>query len=116
MLNSLPAVLNPEQLLMLQEEAEAITCSPALLEYILNLVRYTRETRRFREGLSPRAGLALRNASRAWALLEGRTMVLPEDVQAVVPAVVSHRLQLDDEQASASDNLAEELLQAVPIP
>ncbi len=116
MLNKLPAVLNTAQLIQLQQEVEAITCSPALLEYILKLVEHTRINPRYREGLSPRAGLALRNAARAWALLEGRAMVIPEDVQSVLPSVVEHRLQMDDEINTGNSRPSQELLEAVAIP
>jgi MoxR-like ATPase len=64
-------------------------------------------------GLSPRAGLLLLSASRAWALLAGRPMVLPEDVQAVFPAVAAHRMA---GSARAGAPQAQALLQAVPVP
>jgi MoxR-like ATPase len=64
-------------------------------------------------GLSPRAGLLLVAASRAWALLAGRPMVLPEDVQAVFPAIAGHRLA---GRARAGGPQAKALLRAVPLP
>ena len=64
-----------------------------MLDYIQALLEYSRRSPRFLTGLSPRAGLALLGAARAWALLAGRDFVLPEDVQAVLPHVVGHRLQ-----------------------
>jgi len=68
-------------------------------------------------GLSPRAGLALLAAARAWALLDGRNAVIPEDVQAVLPGVASHRLQsVQDINASDGEKLARELIEAVTIP
>jgi MoxR-like ATPase len=64
-----------------------------LLDYVQNLLEATRHAGDFAEGLSPRAGLALLSAARAWALLASRDMVLPEDVQAVAPSVIGHRLR-----------------------
>lgn len=116
LLSALPPVMQPAELRMLQAEVDAVNCSPALLDYILKIVQHTRLNPRYREGLSPRAGLALRNASKAWALLEGRHMVVPEDVQAVLAAVVDHRLQTEDDIAKGSDNVAQELLESVAIP
>ncbi|MAA73720.1 MAG: AAA family ATPase [Salinisphaeraceae bacterium] len=98
-----------------QAQADAITVSDALLDYILALLAGSRETVLFRQGLSPRAGLALRRAAQAWALLAGRDHVLPEDVQAVLPAVVDHRLAtVDREHASAPPSST--LLKQVPLP
>src|SRR5262249_57500487 len=79
-----------------QREAAAVHVAPALLDYVQALLAASRGTSgatpRLQRGLSPRAGLLLVAASRAWALLAGRPMVLPEDVQAVFPAVAPHPL------------------------
>src|SRR5439155_2616904 len=79
-----------------QREVDAVHVAPALLDYVQALLAASRGTSgatpRLQRGLSPRAGLLLVAASRAWALLAGRPMVLPEDVQAVFPAVAGHRL------------------------
>jgi MoxR-like ATPase len=66
--------------------------------------------------LSPRAGLNLLHAARAWALLEGRSHVLPEDLQAVLPSVVGHRLQAPGQQGRDSVEIARRLLAEVAIP
>ncbi|MFA7382751.1 MAG: MoxR family ATPase [Desulfurivibrionaceae bacterium] len=93
LLAELKPVLSPAQLVQAQGQARAVTVSPALLDYVQALLEYSRRSPRFLTGLSPRAGLALLGAARAWALLAGRDFVLPEDVQAVLPHVVGHRLQ-----------------------
>ena len=81
------------------------------------ILRHTREASRYTHGLSPRAGLALLSAARAWALLDARDAVIPEDVQAVLPGVASHRLQAVGEHARQnSDVLVRELIEAVAIP
>ena len=109
--------LAPADLLKLQNVVSHVQVSDALVEYILAIVRHTRENPLYREGLSPRAGLALRRAAQAWALMEGRNSVLPEDVQAILPAVVTHRLLPEDEaEHTDSGRLAQQLLESVPIP
>ncbi|NIN34995.1 MAG: AAA family ATPase, partial [Gammaproteobacteria bacterium] len=71
----------------------------------------------FNEGLSPRAGLAILRCSQAWALLHGRNHVLPEDIQAVLPSVVSHRLTLRNGNSSSNPHeVADLLVKQVPIP
>jgi MoxR-like ATPase len=84
-----------------------------LLDYVQNLLDATRRAGEFAEGLSPRAGLSLVAAARAWALLSGRDMVLPEDVQAVAPSVIGHRLR---PAASGRTVNITRLLESVPIP
>lgn len=77
-----------------QQSAASVMASDALIDYILRLLTASRtQQAQFAQGLSPRAGLALLAATKAWAYLEGRSYAIPEDVQAVLPAVVSHRLQ-----------------------
>ncbi len=105
------------ELLALQQQAKQVFVSPALLDYVQAILRHTRESARFVHGLSPRAGLSLLAAARAWALLDNRNAVIPEDIQAVLPGVASHRLQsVQDVRASDGDKLALELIQAVAIP
>lgn len=115
------AKLSPQmetaELLALQQQVKQVFVSPALLDYVQAILRHTRESARYVHGLSPRAGLSLLAAARAWALLDGRNAVIPEDIQTVLPGVASHRLQsVQDVQTSDGDKLARELLEAVAIP
>jgi MoxR-like ATPase len=115
------AALKPQMetadLLALQQEVKRIYVSPALLDYVQAILLHTRESAKYIHGLSPRAGLSLLSAARAWALLEGRNAVLPEDIQIVLPGVASHRLQsTQDAHTSDGDKLARELIEAVAIP
>jgi len=104
-----------------QREAAALHVAPALLDYVQALLAASRghpgsiatADTGARRGLSPRAGLMLLNAARAWALVGGRPMVLPEDVQAVFPSVAGHRLAGG---ARAGALAAQSLLRAVPLP
>ena len=105
------------ELLALQQQVKQVFVSPALLDYVQAILRHTRESARFVHGLSPRAGISLLAAARAWALLDGRSAVIPEDIQTVLPGVASHRLQsVQDVQTSDGDRLARELIEAVAIP
>ncbi len=114
LLAEMPSALEPEQLLALQHQVKAVRTNPALVDYLMALLKATREHPGLRQGLSPRAGLALRRAAQAWALIEGHGGVIPEDVQAVFAAVAGHRLSVA-ERASAQP-IAEEILAAVAIP
>jgi MoxR-like ATPase len=89
---ALAAGLGPEALRALQEAVPRQHCSPPLLDYVLDLLARSRQLGQEGHPLSPRAGLALLGAARAWSLLEGRAHVTPDDVQAVLPAVAEHRL------------------------
>ena len=101
----------------LQAAARKVHVAPALLDYLQALIAHTRRSPDFALGLSPRAGLSLLNAARAWAYLDDRGAVLPEDVQAVLPSVVGHRLQLASSVSrTTADALATKLIADVPVP
>lgn len=113
----LPAAIDPEQLMGLQQQVRRIHVSDALLDYCQDLLAHTRHSSDYQHGLSPRAGLAMLQSAKAWALLEGRPQVLPEDLQAILPATVGHRLQPAGEIiGEGGDGLVDHLLEAVPIP
>lgn len=115
MLKELKPVLPPETLGEIQAAVRKVHTSPALLDYLQDLLDASRQ--RHSTGLSPRAGLALLHASQSWALMHGRDMVLPEDVQAVGVSVMAHRLGHDIQQPGESGRtLAEALLRSVPVP
>jgi MoxR-like ATPase len=85
--------MQPEELLAAQEALKKIHTSPALIDYVQALAHASRTNGMFAEGLSPRAGIALLQAARAWAAMEGRDHVIPEDIQAILIPVVAHRLR-----------------------
>jgi len=104
LLETLPTQMTIEHLQQLQETVKGIYTSPALLDYVQGIIAFTRQSDLYPCGLSPRAGLALLSAAKSWAWMEGREAVIPEDVQAVLPAVAGHRLraeQVDSEQIVA---------------
>ncbi|MCX7627851.1 MAG: MoxR family ATPase [Methylophilaceae bacterium] len=108
----IPPCADAAGLIRLQQAVLAVRVSDALLDYLQALLDYSRRAPQFETGLSPRAGLALKQCAQAWALMEGRDYVIPEDVQAVLPGVAGHRLR--SAQGGAVDVAA--LRDAVPIP
>ncbi len=117
MIADLAPVLSAAELIQLQKRAREVFAAPALLDYVQALISYTRECADFVTGLSPRAGLFLLNAARAWAFMDGRREVIPEDVQAVLPSVAEHRLHSVNGLASLpSAELAQRLIEEVAIP
>jgi MoxR-like ATPase len=98
----------------LQQQVEGVHVADPLLDYLQRLLTHSRTGPLFLHGLSPRAGLSVLRAARAWALLDGRNHCLPEDVQAILPSVVAHRLQARDSTPVGA--LVQYLLEAVPIP
>ena len=110
-------VLNPEQLRVLQSMAEQIRVTDSLLDYLQNLLEYTRVSADYVTGLSPRAGMAVLRCAQSWALIHGRPYVIPEDIQAVLASVTSHRLILAGENSEMNPvKIAESLIAQVPIP
>ena len=107
---------DPEALRRMQQEVLQVHVSGALLDYLQRILAHTRRAGLYAGGLSPRAGLALLHAARAWARLHGRDHVLPEDLQAVAPAVAGHRLQPLGEAPHDTEALMDRLITEVPIP
>ena len=117
LLATLEPVLGPELIVQLQSQVPTMHASDALLDYVQAVVRASRGGSEFQAGLSTRAAISLLRAAQAWAFLHGRTGVLPEDLQAVLPSVVGHRLRPRDAADRRGPNeLARVLLEAVPIP
>ena len=118
MLKALPAVMTGAELAEAQRALRQIHTSASLVDYVHALVQASRQNGSFAEGLSPRAGLALMQAARAWAALEGRDHVIPEDVQAVLVPVCAHRLRpVKSAQgvALASRDLVLQLQKSIPV-
>lgn len=108
------AQLNVEAVLSLREQVKHVHASPALIDYVQALLSHSRNHPGLEAGLSPRAGLALLRAARAHALLEGRTHVLPDDVQALFVAVAGHRL-VPLSEADQGPALAQAILDGVAV-
>ncbi len=117
-LDNLKPIANPGDILEMRNATNTIHASENIVAYIQNVVAQTRErsSRSLTLGLSPRGALGLIKAARAWAFLQKRTMILPEDVQAVAVAVMSHRLNpTDDITGDTGTRMAEDVIAAVRV-
>jgi MoxR-like ATPase len=116
-LRDLKPAMSSETLLAAQAAVPGIHVADALVDYLQDLLAYTRSAPGFEVGLSPRGGIALLRAAQSWAFLQGRDHVLPEDIQAVFAPVVGHRVvPTGENKRSGPVQLATHLLQQVPIP
>lgn len=117
MIRSIKPAANATQLLELMRQARLTRVAEPIIEYCHNILRFTRGSDRYLHGLSPRAGLGLVNSARAWAFMDGRRYVIPEDVQAVVPACIPHRLLIgEDNSPSGHSRISDDILEAVSVP
>ena len=114
LIDAIEPALTPEKLLELQECVPDIHVSDALLDYVQALIAHTRESGDYLAGISPRGGMSLVKAAQAWALMQGHGGVHPEDVQAVFPAVVDHRLERASGNSTGDPGRA--ILSAVAVP
>jgi MoxR-like ATPase len=118
LLKTLPTAMQPAELVQAQQALRHIHTSATLIDYVQALAQASRQNGMFAEGLSPRAAIALLQAARAWAALEGRNHVIPEDVQAVLVPVAAHRLRplkSSGGGALASRDLVLQLIQSVSV-
>jgi MoxR-like ATPase len=116
LIRQLKPMVSAEQLLLWQDNVRALHVSEAVRDYVLDLLEKSRQIDGAGAGLSPRAGLALQRCSQAWAFAAGRDMVVPEDVQAVAPNVIAHRLVSSAGAAEDSGlSLTEKIIRAVPV-
>ena len=113
MLRDVPSRIDAETLLALQGQVDQVHVAPVLLDYVQSLLNATRNSPQWDLGLSPRAGLAMLRAARAWAMIDGRTMLVPEDVQAVLPGVAGHRLV---NLGGDNGDLIRELIESIAVP
>jgi MoxR-like ATPase len=118
-LDRIKPIVSNDELLALRQAVRGIVLSEAVEGYVVDLVRKTRDHADLRLGASPRATVALYRASQAWAALEGRSFVLPDDVVAVARPVLGHRLLLDMDRllrGSTVERVLTEVLESVPVP
>jgi MoxR-like ATPase len=116
LLETLPPVVTPEELKLLQQQVLAIHAAPALFDYVQDLISATRSGRWFLQGLSPRAGIAVVRAAKAQALLAGRDYVAPDDIQLILPQTVAHRLVPVSDAGRGAAEQVRAMLDAVPLP
>ena len=118
-IDRLQPVASAEEILGAIEEAKAIYVEESLNRYVVALLRHTRTDSRLYLGASPRAGIALLRVAKARALVAGRDYIKPDDVKAVAPAVLAHRLIVAPEARSAGlgpDELVRDALERTPVP
>jgi len=116
MVDHLPSLLQGDELDRLQQAVQAVHAADPLLDYVQDLITATRSGRWFLQGLSPRAGIALLRAAKAQALISGRDYVAPDDVQAVLPQTIAHRLIPVGDAGRGAEEQVRAMLQAVPLP
>jgi MoxR-like ATPase len=117
MIAAMQPLLAGSELIQAQAQIDTIHAAAPIIDYCLGILQYTRASSRFQHGLSPRAGLGLLRAAKGWAMVDGRDFVTPDDIQAVLPSVVPHRLSSHDEHgASGHRAVADAILDAVAIP
>ncbi|HEY3487490.1 MAG TPA: AAA family ATPase [Gammaproteobacteria bacterium] len=114
MVNTMKASISLTELVQLQHAVTQVHIAEPLLDYLQAILTITRNHNEIHSGLSPRAGLAVKSATQAWALLQGRNYAQPEDIQAVLMAVVSHRLRNRNLEPFEPEHL-KKILFAVPV-
>jgi MoxR-like ATPase len=118
-LPDLQAVTQPEEILALQQERRQVRVEASIRDYIVSIARATRQNAEVQLGASPRASLALYQAAQAWAAIQGREYILPDDVKWVAPHVLCHRMMISP-QAQLRGRTAQELINdivtTVPVP
>jgi len=112
----LPSLLSHAELHQLQQQVLAVHAADPLLDYVQDLIAATRSGQWFLQGLSPRAGIAVVRASKAQALLSGRAYVAPDDVQAILPQTIAHRLIPLGDSGRGSVEQVRAMMAAVPLP
>ncbi|HET6384794.1 MAG TPA: MoxR family ATPase [Armatimonadota bacterium] len=116
-LRDVTPVLEPDQILNLQRQVRHVHVDPAVQRYIVDIAANTRRHPAVSVGASPRASLGLLQAARSWALLDGRTYCLPDDVKRLAIPVLSHRMLLDGSHRGMSEAaIIEETLLSTPVP
>ncbi|QOL25387.1 AAA family ATPase [Thalassotalea sp. LPB0316] len=115
--HSVPAVIDETQLLQMMSSVQAVHCSEAVIDYVIKLCQYTRDDEFTGYPLSPRASKALIACAKAWAFIEGRDHLIPDDIQAVFIAVSEHRIgHLSSANLSAGQpSLAQQVLNNVAV-
>ncbi|MFC1832386.1 AAA family ATPase [Thermodesulfobacteriota bacterium] len=113
---SIAPFLSADKVLSLQQLTTRIQVVDPLIKYIQDIIDFTRHSGTFTLGLSPRAGLLLLRSAKAWALLNSRDFVLPEDVQMVLPYIARHRLRKADTHEEVSTSELAEIFQSVAVP
>lgn len=117
--NHVSSILDMDEFLRIRRDIEKVTVSESVLDYMMKIVRKTRETEEIRFGASTRAGISIGKAAQAWAYLSGRDYVTPDDIKMVAKPALRHRIQLSPHvelEGATVDQIIEELVGSVPVP
>ncbi len=115
-IGDLKPICSVGELLSAQKAVESVHASDAVIDYVQDLMANSRSHSPDHRGVSPRAGLALIQAARAWAFMHGRSMVLPEDVQAIAIPVMAHRMERGEPWSrSSGSDAVREILEQVKV-
>lgn len=109
-------LMDTERVLKIQEMIDAVFISDALIEYVQDILVFTRKSPSFYTGLSPRAGLSIIRAAKSWAFIHGRDYGLPEDIKKVIIPVTAHRLRASSGYKELTPSELWDLLKEVPVP
>lgn len=109
-------ILEPKELLAIQALVGKVKVNDALVDYLQALLQHSRDSQAFIHGLSPRAGLGIKRAAQAQAMLDGRNFVTPEDIQAVILPIAVHRLLNPQHESYTLADLKTRLIEPVAIP
>ncbi len=118
-LPDLPAVTNPDEILQMQAERSAVRVEESVRDYIVRVARATRENHEVQLGVSPRASMALYHSAQAWAAIQGRDFVLPDDIKAMAPHVLTHRLMVSPQaqlRGRQPSQLVADIVDSVSVP
>ena len=118
-LSRVQAVVTPEHIVAMQQCASAVRVDDAIIAYLVDLVRRTREDRSIELGASPRASIALMKVAQVLAASQGRDFVTPDDVKPMVGPVLRHRVLLHPDaqlQGISADDRIQEIVRAAPVP
>ncbi|MCW8930444.1 MAG: AAA family ATPase [Gammaproteobacteria bacterium] len=115
LLKDITPEFSTEQLLKMQQQIREVHISSALLDYVQDILQFSRHSQYFLTGLSPRAGISLLRSAQAWAFIHNREMVIPDDIKAVLPSIILHRLVVRDDQ-SRNEQQIMNLFDELPIP
>ncbi|EKN65460.1 ATPase [Neobacillus bataviensis LMG 21833] len=113
------SILDMDTFLRIRKEIEQVTVSDSVLDYMMQIVRKTRDTEAIRYGASTRAGISIGKAAQSWAYLAGRDYVTPDDIKMVSRPALRHRIQLSPHvelEGATVDQIIEELVGSVPVP
>ncbi len=116
MASTMLPLLSTEELAALQQQVQAVHVSEPLIAYVQDLIAATRSGRWFLQGLSPRAGIALVRAAKAQALISGRDYAAPDDIQAILPQTIAHRLVPVGDAGRGAVEQVRAMVEAVPLP